>query len=48
MAERVVDSLSRDFFDVSENGLLIYQAGDSPKARRLAWFDCSRQRARSY
>jgi eukaryotic-like serine/threonine-protein kinase len=29
----------RSFFDVSENGVLIYQAGDSREERRITWFD---------
>jgi eukaryotic-like serine/threonine-protein kinase len=41
IAERVVASLQGDFFDVSENGVLIYLAGDSLKATRLSWFDRS-------
>jgi Tol biopolymer transport system component len=41
IAEGVVDSLLGDFFDVSENGVLIYQAGNSLKASRTAWFDRS-------
>ena len=27
------------FFDVSENGVLIYQAGDSLREKRITWFD---------
>ena len=27
------------FFDVSENGVLIYQAGDSREEKRITWFD---------
>src|SRR5262249_60219953 len=27
------------FFDVSENGVLIYQAGDSQSERRITWVD---------
>ena len=40
VAERVAsDSHGNGFFDVSENGVLIYQAGDSLKERRITWFD---------
>lgn len=38
--ERVAsDSYGNGFFDVSENGVLIYQAGDSLRERRITWFD---------
>jgi len=40
VAERVAsDSIGDHFFDVSENGVLIYQAGDSLREKRLTWFD---------
>ena len=40
VAERIAsDSDGYGFFDVSENGVLIYQAGDSLRERRITWFD---------
>jgi Tol biopolymer transport system component len=40
VAERIAsDSMGFGFFDVSENGLLIYQAGDSLSNQRITWFD---------
>jgi Tol biopolymer transport system component len=40
VAERIaLDSHDTGVFDVSENGVLIYEAGDSPKQRRITWFD---------
>ena len=33
------DSYGNGVFNVSENGVLIYQAGDSLKERRITWFD---------
>jgi len=42
VAERVAsDSIGDHFFDVSENGVLIYQAGDSLREKRITWFDRS-------
>ena len=41
VAARILDDWEshRSLFDVSENGVLIYQAGDSLKERRITWFD---------
>ncbi len=40
VAERVAsDYFGRGFFDVSENGVLIYQGGDSQEEKRITWFD---------
>ena len=40
VAERIAsDSDGNGFFDVSENGVLIYQAGDSLREKRITWFD---------
>jgi eukaryotic-like serine/threonine-protein kinase len=40
VAERIAsDSGGTDLFDVSENGVLIYQAGDSMREKRITWFD---------
>ncbi len=40
VAERVaLDSDVNGLFDISENGVLIYQAGDSLKEKRVIWFD---------
>jgi eukaryotic-like serine/threonine-protein kinase len=40
VAERIAsDSFGVGFYDVSENGVLIYQAGDSPREMRITWFD---------
>ena len=40
VAERIAsDSYGNGFFDVSENGVLIYQAGDSLREKRITWFD---------
>ena len=40
VAERIAsDSYGYGFFDVSENGVLIYQAGDSLREKRITWFD---------
>jgi eukaryotic-like serine/threonine-protein kinase len=40
VAERVAsDSFGNGFLDVSENGVLIYQAGDSLREKRITWFD---------
>ena len=40
VAERIAsDSDGIGFFDVSENGVLIYQAGDSLREKRITWFD---------
>jgi len=41
VAARILDDSQNhySFFDVSENGVLIYQAGDSLKERRITWFD---------
>jgi Tol biopolymer transport system component len=42
VAERVAsDSFGNGFFNVSENGVLIYQAGDSLREKRITWFDRS-------
>src|SRR5262249_30870679 len=37
IAEHIVGS--HDFFDATENGVLIYEAGGSSDERRLTWFD---------
>src|SRR5262245_33047964 len=37
VAERIASD--NGFFDVSENGVLIYQAVDSPRKKRITWFD---------
>ena len=40
VAERIAsDSPGTGFFDVSENGVLIYQTGDSLSEKRITWFD---------
>jgi Tol biopolymer transport system component len=39
VAERIVGDVGRDFFDASENGVLVYEAGGSVGERRLTWFD---------
>ena len=40
IAERIAsDSNGLGFFDVSENGVLIYQAGDSLREKRITWID---------
>ncbi len=40
VAERIaLDSYGIGFFSVSENGVLIYQAGDLLRQRRITWFD---------
>ena len=40
VAERIASDFDGNgFFDVSENGVLIYQAGDSLREKRITWFD---------
>jgi eukaryotic-like serine/threonine-protein kinase len=39
VAERIAGDVGRDFFDASENGVLVYEVGESVDEKRLTWFD---------
>jgi Tol biopolymer transport system component len=41
VAAAILDDLQHSSLDASENGVLVYQAGDSQDPKRIAWFDRS-------